>query len=87
MTLKHEGVEIRNHFVSSFDGIADKRRDFRVHPRFDDTADCVVVFICFETVDCEARGMAAELDPSEEKLWTWLWTFEAADVVAITLIC
>jgi hypothetical protein len=55
-----------------------------MHPGLNNIADGVV-FACLEAVDGKARGVYAQLNPSEEKLWGWLGTFKAADVMSVAV--
>lgn len=82
---KHEGIEVRDNFIATFYGGTDLGCDFGVHPGFDDAADCVVVFVGFETVYCEAGGVTPKLDPAKKKFRGWLRAFETAYVVAVAL--
>lgn len=85
MGFEHEGVEVWNQLVASLDGVTNEGSNFGVHPGFDHAADSVIVFVRFKTVDCEARGVDAELNPAEKEFWGGLRTFETANVVAVAL--
>lgn len=85
MALQREGVDVWYQLVSTFDSISDDCSGFRVHPRFDNISDIVVIRRRFEAVDSESGGVDAELDPSHQKFWRWLRTFKASNVMAVTL--
>lgn len=87
MTLEHEGVYVWNYLVAALDRVTYERSNLRIHPWLDDTANCVIILVCLETVDSKSRRIDTQLDPTEKKFRTRLWTFKTADVMTITLTC
>lgn len=76
MTLQGKGVDVWQNLVAAFDGVADQRGDFGIHPGLYYVAEKVVGGRSFEAVDCEAGGINADLNPAEEEFGGWLgaWT-------------
>ena len=67
VALKHQGVYVRYHGIPALDSFTNQVSDLRIHPRFYNIAQ--VVFIDrLETIDREALGISAKLNPSEKKL-------------------
>jgi hypothetical protein len=85
VALEHQGVQIRYDLVTTLNCVSDERSDLGVHPGLDNTADRVVIFISLEAVDGKPWRINAMLDPAEQKFWTWLWTFEATNVMTVAL--
>jgi len=85
MAFEHKRIKIWDELIPPLDRITDQGSNLWIHPGFNDTSDGVIVLICLEAVDGKAWRVHAKLYPSKEQLRTWLWTFKAANVMAIAL--
>lgn len=85
MTFEHERVEIWNQLITTLDGISNEWGDLRIHPRFDDTSNGIVILVSLEAIDSETRRVDSKLNPAEKQFRAGLRSFKPADIMAITL--